>query len=87
MRRLAFSLDRADSVFATLERLAQANPLARLDTTLARADTLVRRRDAGIGTLAAPGSMTRRASSRALLTRSERLVGTIDTAVAAAGPR
>ncbi|HUQ83521.1 MAG TPA: MlaD family protein [Gemmatimonadaceae bacterium] len=85
MRRLGSSLDRADSVFAQIDRLASANPLARLDTTLARADTLVRGATAGSERL-----LTRldNASSQlaTLLARSERLVGTIDTAVAQARP-
>lgn len=85
MRRLAVSLDRADSVFAAVERLTQANPLARLDTTLARADTLVRGATTGSERL-----LTRLdAASRQLaelLTRSERLVGSIDTAVADVRP-
>ena len=85
MRRLALSLDRADSVFAAIDRLASANPLARLDTTLARADTLVRGATAGSERLlarldAASGQLA------TLLARSERLVGTIDTAVAEARP-
>jgi phospholipid/cholesterol/gamma-HCH transport system substrate-binding protein len=85
MRRLAISLDRADSVFASIDRLAKANPLARLDTTLARADTLVRG-----ATLGSERLLTRldNASRQlaTLLARSERLVGTIDTAVSKAGP-
>jgi ABC-type transporter Mla subunit MlaD len=85
MRRLAFSLDRADSVFATLDRLAQANPLARLDTTLARADTLVRSATAGSERLLARLDDASRQLA-VLLTRSERLVSTIDTAVADARP-
>jgi len=85
MRRLALSLDRADSVFAAIDRLASANPLARLDTTLARADTLVRRATTGSERLltrldAASGQLA------TLLARSERLIGTIDTAVAEARP-
>jgi phospholipid/cholesterol/gamma-HCH transport system substrate-binding protein len=84
MRRLAISLDRADSVFASIDRLAKANPLARLDTTLARADTLVRG-----ATLGSERLLTRldNASRQlaTLLARSERLVGTIDTAVSKAG--
>ena len=85
MRRLAVSLDRADSAFATLDRLAQANPLARLDTTLARADTLVRGATAGSERLLARLDDASRQLAT-LLTRSERLVGTIDTAVAEARP-
>jgi phospholipid/cholesterol/gamma-HCH transport system substrate-binding protein len=85
MRRLALSLDRADNVFAAIDRLASANPLARLDTTLARADTLVRGATAGSERL-----LTRLDAASAqlatLLARSERLVGSIDTAVAAARP-
>lgn len=85
MRRLSASLDQADSVFATLDRLAEANPLARLDTTLARADTLVRGATVGSERL-----LTRLDDASRqlgiLLTRSERLVGTIDTAVAEARP-
>jgi phospholipid/cholesterol/gamma-HCH transport system substrate-binding protein len=85
MRRLALSLDRADSVFAAIDRLASANPLARLDTTLARADTLVRGATTGSERL-----LTRLDAASAqlatLLARSERLVGSIDTAVAAARP-
>jgi len=86
MRRLASSLDRADSAFATLDRLAQANPLARLDTTLARADTLVRGATSGSERLLARLDDASRQLAT-LLTRSERLVGTIDTAVAQAGPQ
>jgi phospholipid/cholesterol/gamma-HCH transport system substrate-binding protein len=85
MRRLALSLDRADSVFATLDRLAQANPLARLDTTLARADTLVRGATAGSERLLARLDDASRQLAT-LLARSERLVGVIDTAVAEARP-
>ena len=85
MRRLSASLDRADSVFATLDRLAQANPLARLDTTLARADTLVRGATVGSERLLARLDDASRQLAT-LLTRSERLVGTIDTAVAEARP-
>ena len=85
MRRLARSLDHADSVFAAIDRLASANPLARLDTTLARADTLVRGATAGSERL-----LTRLDAASVqlatLLARSERLVGTIDTAVAEARP-
>ena len=76
MRRLALSLD----------RLAQANPLARLDTTLARADTLVRGATTGSERLLSRLDDASRQLA-ALLTRSERLVGAIDTAVAAAGPQ
>lgn len=85
MRRLATSLDRADSVLATLDRLARANPLARLDTTLARADTLVRGATVGSERLL---SRLDDASGRLaqLLARSERLVGTIDTAIGEARP-
>lgn len=85
MRRLALSLDRADSVFAQIDRLASANPLARLDTTLARADTLVRSAADGSARLLA---RLDNASGQlaTLLARSERLVGTIDTAVAEARP-
>ena len=85
MRRLAISLDRADSVFAAVERLADANPLARLDSTLARADTLVR--GATIGSERLLGRLD--AASRQLgelLAHSERLVVSIDTAIAGAGP-
>jgi phospholipid/cholesterol/gamma-HCH transport system substrate-binding protein len=85
MRRLAISLDRADSVFAAIERLTDANPLARLDSTLARADTLVR--SATVGSERLLGRLD--AASRQLgdlLAHSERLVGTIDTAIAGAGP-
>lgn len=85
MRRLAISLDRADSVFAALNRLSNANPLARLDTTLARADTLLRG-----ATLGSERLLTRldNASRQlgTLLEHSERLVGTIDTAVSKAQP-
>jgi phospholipid/cholesterol/gamma-HCH transport system substrate-binding protein len=85
MRRLSVSLDRADSVFAALDRLANANPLARLDTTLARADTLVR------GATAGSERLLRRLDDASrqlatLLSRSERLVGAIDTTVAEARP-
>jgi len=85
MRRLAISLDRADSVFAAIERLTEANPLARLDSTLARADTLVR--GATVGSERLLGRLD--AASRQLgdlLAHSERLVGTIDTAITGAGP-
>lgn len=85
MRRLASSLDRADSVFAALDRLATANPLARLDTTLARADTLVRGATTGSERLLARLDDASRQLSQ-LLARSERLVGAIDTAVAEAKP-
>jgi virulence factor Mce-like protein len=86
MRRLAISLDRADSAFATLDRLAKANPLARIDTTLAHADTLVRSATtASERVLARLDDASRQLAT--LLARSERLVGTIDTAVAAAGPQ
>jgi phospholipid/cholesterol/gamma-HCH transport system substrate-binding protein len=85
MRRLAVSLDRADSVFASIDRLARANPLARLDTTLARADTLVRGATAGSERLLARLDDASRQLAT-LLSRSERLVGTIDTAVAEARP-
>ncbi len=85
MRRLSISLDRADSAFATLERLAQANPLARLDTTLARADTLVRGATSGSERLLSRLDDASRQLAT-LLARSERLVGTIDTAVAEARP-
>ena len=85
MRRLSASLDHADSAFATLDRLAQANPLARLDTTLARADTLVRGATVGSERLLAHLDDASRQLA-VLLTRSERLVGTIDTAVAEARP-
>jgi ABC-type transporter Mla subunit MlaD len=85
MRRLAISLDRADSAFATLDRLAQANPLARLDTTLARADTLVR--GATIGSERLLNRLDDASRQLAgLLARSERLVGTIDTALAEVRP-
>ena len=85
MRRVAISLDRADSAFATLDRLAEANPLARIDTTLARADTLMR------GATTASEHLLSRLDDASrqlatLLARSERLVGTIDTAVAEARP-
>lgn len=85
MRRLSVSLDRADSVFAAINRLADANPLARLDTTLARADTLVRGATAGSERLLARLDDASRQLA-VLLARSERLVGTIDTAVAEARP-
>jgi phospholipid/cholesterol/gamma-HCH transport system substrate-binding protein len=85
MRRLAVSLDRADSVFASLDRLSKANPLARLDTTLARADTLVRGATLGSERLLARLDAASRQLGT-LLSRSERLVGTIDTAVAKATP-
>jgi phospholipid/cholesterol/gamma-HCH transport system substrate-binding protein len=85
MRRLALSLERADSVFAAVDRLARANPLARLDTTLARADTLVRGATAGSERLLARLDDASRQLGT-LLARSERLVGTIDTAVAEARP-
>jgi len=85
MRRLGMSLDRADSVFASIDRLASANPLARLDTTLARADTLVRGATAGSERLLARLDDASRQLAT-LLSRSERLVGTIDTAVAEARP-
>jgi phospholipid/cholesterol/gamma-HCH transport system substrate-binding protein len=85
MRRLSVSLDRADSVFATLDRLARANPLARLDTTLARADTLVRGATRGSERLLSRLDDASRQLAT-LLTRSERLVGSIDSTVAEAGP-
>ena len=85
MRRLALSLERADSVFAAVDRLARANPLARLDTTLARADTLVRGATTGSERLLARLDDASRHLG-ALLARSERLVGTIDTAIAEARP-
>jgi len=85
MRRFSASLDRADSVLAALDRLSRANPLARLDTTLARADTLVRGATSGSERLLA---RLDDASSRLaqLLDRSERLVGSIDTTIAEARP-
>jgi len=85
MRRLAVSLDRADSVFASVERLTQANPLARLDSTLARADTLVRGATVGSERLLNRLDAASRQLGE-LLAHSERLVGTIDTAVAGASP-
>lgn len=85
MRRLAMSLERADSVFAAVDRLARANPLARLDTTLARADTLVRGATAGSERLLARLDAASRQLAT-LLTQSERIVGTIDTALAEARP-
>ena len=85
MRRLGESLDHADSMFAALDRLAAANPLARLDTTLARADTLVRGATEGSERLLARLDDASRQLA-VLLARSERLVGTIDTAVAEARP-
>lgn len=85
LRRLALSLERADTVFAALDRLARANPLARLDTTLARADTLVRGATTGSERLLARLDEASRRLAL-LLARSERLVGVIDTAVAEARP-
>lgn len=85
MRRLALSLERADSVFAAVDRLARANPLARLDTTLARADTLVRGATAGSERLFARLDEASRQLAT-LLQQSERIVGTIDTALAEARP-
>jgi phospholipid/cholesterol/gamma-HCH transport system substrate-binding protein len=85
MRRLALSLERADSVFAAVDRLARANPLARLDTTLARADTLVRSATTGSERLLTRLDDASRQLGT-LLARSERLVGTIDTALAEARP-
>jgi phospholipid/cholesterol/gamma-HCH transport system substrate-binding protein len=85
MRRLAMSLDRADSVFASVERLAQANPLARLDSTLARADTLVRGATVGSERLLNRLDAASRQLGQ-LLAHSERLVVSIDTAVAGARP-
>jgi virulence factor Mce-like protein len=85
MRRLGESLDRADSMFAAIDRLSRGNALARLDTTLARADTLVRG-----ATLGSERLLTRLDDASRqltlLLARSERLIGTIDTAVAEARP-
>lgn len=85
MRRLGSALDRTDSVFAALDRLSRANPLAHVDSTLARADTLVR-----IATIGSERVLTRldavSAHLAVLLARSERLVGVIDTAVAEARP-
>jgi phospholipid/cholesterol/gamma-HCH transport system substrate-binding protein len=85
MRRLAVSLDRADSVMAALDRLAKANPLARLDTTLARADTLVRGATNGSERLLSRLDDASRQLAQ-LLARSERLVGSIDTTIAEARP-
>jgi phospholipid/cholesterol/gamma-HCH transport system substrate-binding protein len=85
MRRLAVSLNRADSVFAAVERLADANPLARLDTTLARADTLVRSATLGSERLLAHLDAASRQLG-VLLARSERLVGSIDTTIAGVRP-
>jgi ABC-type transporter Mla subunit MlaD len=82
---LAVSLERADSVFAALDRLARANPLARLDTTLARADTLVRGATVGSERLLARLNDAARQLA-VLLDRSERLVATVDSTVGGAGP-
>lgn len=85
LRRLALSLERADTVLASLDRLSRANPLARLDTTLARADTLMRGATAGSERLL---SQLDRASQQLaeLLSRSERLVSAVDTTFAEARP-
>jgi ABC-type transporter Mla subunit MlaD len=85
MRRLAISLDRADSVFAAVERLADANPLARLDSTLARADTLVRGATVGSERLLNRLDAASRQLGE-LLAHSERLIVSIDTAVSGARP-
>lgn len=85
MRRLGQSLEHADSMFAAIDRLSRANPLAHLDTTLARADTLVRGATRGSERILARLDDASRQLA-VLLTHSERLVGTIDTAVAEARP-
>ena len=85
MRRLAVSLEQADSVFAALDRLARANPLARLDTTLARADTLVRGATVGSERLLARLDDASRQLG-VLLARSERLVATVDSTIAETRP-
>jgi phospholipid/cholesterol/gamma-HCH transport system substrate-binding protein len=85
MRRLAMSLDRADSVFAAVERLANGNPLARLDSTLALADTLVRGATVGSERLLNRLDAASRQLGE-LLAHSERLIVSIDTAVAGARP-
>jgi phospholipid/cholesterol/gamma-HCH transport system substrate-binding protein len=85
MRRFAASLDRVDSTFAALDRLSRADPFARLDATLARADTLLRGATTGSERLLARFDSASRQLS-VLLAHSERLVGSIDTAVAQAGP-
>ena len=86
MRRLAVSLDRADSVFATLDRLAQANPLARLDTTLARADTLVRGATTGSERLLTRLDDASRQLAHAARRGPSDSSGTIDTTIAEARP-
>lgn len=85
LRRLALSLERADTVLAALDRLSRATPIARLDTTLARADTLMRDAATGSGRLFSQLDRASRQLSE-LLSRSERLVTAVDTTFAEARP-
>lgn len=93
MRRLAQFFDRTDTLLHGAERFAKASPLERIDETLDRMDTLL--------TIATTGSRTSfaqinqtfarvdSASSQLalLISRSERLVATLDTATRTAGPQ
>lgn len=93
MRRLAQFLDRTDTLLRGAERFARASPIERIDATLTRMDTLL-----AIATTGAQASFAQidRTFSRVdsasvqlaqLMTRSERLIATLDTATRTAGPQ
>ncbi|HKO17010.1 MAG TPA: MlaD family protein [Gemmatimonadaceae bacterium] len=92
MRRLAQFLDRADTLLGGAERLANISPVERINTTLARMDTLMAIATEGSSaTFAQLNSTLARVDSAsaqlaALVNHSQRLVVGIDTIVRTAGP-
>ncbi|HEY7408705.1 MAG TPA: MlaD family protein, partial [Gemmatimonadaceae bacterium] len=85
MSRLAVFLDRADTLLHGVERIAASSPWDRIDRTLSRVDALLTNAAAGSGRVI--DNLDQATLQLAgMLTRTERLIGSLDTAFRDASP-
>lgn len=85
MSRLAVFLDRADTLLHGVERIAASSPWDRIDRTLSRVDALLSNAAAGSGRVI--DNLDQATLQLAgMLDRTERLIGSLDTAFRDASP-
>jgi hypothetical protein len=85
MTKLAFFLDRVDTLMTGVERLATTSPFERLDRTLAKMELLVGNASDGSERVFAQLDVASRELTQ-VLDRTERMIAVIDTTFATAGP-
>lgn len=85
MSRLAIFLDRADTLLHGVERIAASSPWDRIDRTLSRVDALLSTAAAGSGRVIDNLDQAT-AQLSGMLDRTERLIGSLDTAFRDASP-